>query len=175
VSKQFNRRNLIIILLVVVVIAGLGVFLSKDLPLRERYAATVNELEEVKNKIMSSAQAVEQSDANYKPDIRGNGLIDNIFGCGIDVKCPTAARTWIVALEPGKELDFAKAMIASGGYSVESGSSPCTLEKTSSCSITAKKDSYFMGINMQRTDAQPAAAVSPGVWRSVSVRVTDSK
>jgi hypothetical protein len=172
--KHLNRKNLIITLLFVVVIAGLGVFLSKDLPLRERYTATVNELEEVANETLSPAGAVRQPNEEK----RGNGLLDSIFNCGVDVRCPTALVRWHIPIESGKEVEFLEAILQNQGYTVTSrGVNGCSrLSEGGSCSVTGKKGELTMGINLNDTNSNspaPSNDVSPKVWRVVSLRITD--
>lgn len=167
---NFSNRSAIVFLSVLV---GLSVFLWKDLSLRSSFSAMYGELNSLNKNVMTPAGAVQQPGQEQ----RGDGLLDTIINCGPDVTCPTVGAGWYVPVESGKEQEFAKAMLEQQGYRVGAGGlNACSLEQTSDCGVTGRKDNYDIGVSVRKVGSQtstaPSSNVSPKIWRDVSVRIT---
>jgi hypothetical protein len=172
--RLISRKGWVLIVLTILLVVILGAFLTKDIPMRIRYSATINELEKIKKDVMGPAGAIQRAGEEK----RGNGLLDTIFNCGIDVACPTVGAGWYVPIEPGKEAEFATSILQRQEYqiTIENYHYCTSLSEGRSCGVSGNKDNFDIGVNIQATGPQaptpPTTDVSPKIWRDVSIRIT---
>lgn len=150
----------------------IGIFLAYDLPARARFTTTYNEVEKIRRDVMNPAGAMERNDKLYKADVRGDGIIDLVFGCGSDVACPTIGRVWFTPIEPGKEADFLKLILQNNGYRIaDKLPENCTTGHW--CGVSGEKEHFRIGIDISQNESNaPTTDVSPKKWRAVDIRVS---
>lgn len=80
-------------------------------------------------------------------DQRGDG-VEDVFACGLFLKCPIVENIYLVNVESGNEMDFLRGVLTDSGYEIDESditgtySSNCILSESSRCSVSGKKLQY---------------------------------